>query len=553
MIISPNRTPRLLLGLLVFGLLALVPSIAQAGVFAGGGITFPTTATVGDKGLPASIAMTNNNTPSNAGDTNTVCNGGDPSPPCGSPERGITLVPSCKQVAGGLCTAAGADPGVFSVSPTASGRVGTACGGMVFSAAVVDSAFGTVSFTPQPVPTHVTLPAAGASCVIDFTFDVVKAPTGDADPVTPGIQTEQQAANTQFSGILNNEARGTSLGTTIVRATPSIVTAAPGTAVLGAGTLTDTATVKGLVSPQPGATIDFRLYGDSDTNCTGAPIFQSLAVPYPPSGGPVTSAGYVPPGLGTYRWIASYSGDANNSPVAGTCNEATETTAVTHRLPPPKIGLTKVATPLSEIAPGGTFTFTATVSNPSTTTPVTITKLVDNIYGDLATRPGSTCGALIGVTLAPGAASAPCSFTGLFNGVAGDSQTDQITVTGVNAGTTVTAVATATVVLTPPGGVAPIRVSGFPPCADTPFRLTITGIHIQSVTYYLEGKRIVTVTKHDSRGRFYLTIRPAGLSRGKLHHLLIVAAPVRHSGQPLRSFRRTFAVCAGFVVPRFTG
>ena len=57
------------------------------------------------------------------------------------------------------------------------------------------------------------------------------------------------------------------------------------------------------------------------------------------------------------------------------------------------------------------------MSNPSTTDPVKITSLVDNIYGDLATRPGSTCGALIGVTLAPGASSAPCTFTGPFTGV----------------------------------------------------------------------------------------------------------------------------------------
>jgi hypothetical protein len=533
--------------------MAMAPAVGQAGVFAGGGITFPTTATVGDTGLPASIAITNNNTPANAADTNTVCNAGDPSPPCGTPEQGITLVPSCKQVAGGLCTAAGADPGVFAISPTASGRPGTACAGTTFATAVVEPTFGMVRFTPQPAPTHVTLPGANASCTIDFTFDVVKSPTADADPSTPGIQTEQQAANTQFSGILNNEARGTSIGTTIVPATPSIVTSAPANGVLGVDVLTDTATVLGRISPAAGATIDFRLYGPADTTCSGPPVFQSLGVPYPATGGPVSSAPFTPVDLGSYRWIASYSGDANNAAVAGKCNEATETTSVTRLLAPPKIGLTKVASPLSKLAPGGAFTFTATVSNPSATTPVTITKLIDDIYGNLSTRAGSSCGKLIGVTLAPGATSAPCSFTGSFTGKAGDAQTDVITVTGINAGRTVTATARATVTLTPPGGIAPLRLSRLPACVDTAFRVYVTGLHIQRVSYYLEGKLITTVTKHDSRGRFALTINGRGLSRSRAHHVLIVAQPVAHSGQPVRMLRRSFAVCAGFVVPQFTG
>lgn len=129
----------------------------------------------------------------------------------------------------------------------------------------------------------------------------------------------------------------------------------------------------------------------------------------------------------------------------------------------PEMDVSKLANPLTQVAPGGTFTFTVAVSNPSTTRPVTITTLTDDIYGDLATRPGSTCGALIGVTLAPSATSASCSFTGPFTGKAGDSQTDTVTVTGQScpppphpemAGqasptpcTTVTATATATVTL----------------------------------------------------------------------------------------------------------
>ena len=140
---------------------------------------------------------------------------------------------------------------------------------------------------------------------------------------------------------------------------------------------------------------------------------------------------FVPTAPGTYRFVALYSGDANNAAAGPTpCNDPAESVVVGPR---PQIALTKVASPLTRPEPGGNFTFTVQVSNPSTVDPVTITSLVDNIYGDLATRAGSTCGALIGVTLAPGATSPPCTFTGPFTGHGGDSQTDTVTVTGVTA------------------------------------------------------------------------------------------------------------------------
>jgi hypothetical protein len=223
----------------------------------------------------------------------------------------------------------------------------------------------------------------------------------------------------------------------------------------------------------------------------------------------------------------------------------------------PQIGLTKTASPTSRVEPGGDFTFTATVSNPSATVPVTITKLVDNIYGDLATRPGSSCGSLIGVVLAPGATSAPCTFTGPFNGKGGASQTDVITVTGTGNGQTVTATAQATVTLTPvpagPAAVAPVVIQAPASCVATKFKVFVNGQKMASVIYYVDGKRIATVTKRDGLGHLSVTINPASLSKGKLHHLTAVVVPVLHSGQPVRTVRRTFAVCGKPTLPRFTG
>ncbi len=338
----------------VLGALVFAPGEARAAAGAGAGVMFPSTVTVGQTGLPASITLENRNTAPNAGDTNTVCNAGDPSPPCSSPERGIVLVPSCKQVTSGQCMTA--DPGVFQLSSTGSGRAGTSCEGTVFDIALVDPAFGTVGFTPRPTGAHVTL-GIGATCVIDFTFDVLRSPAGDQDPSTPGSQTAQTTDHTQVAGPFapgspSSLASATSSGTTVQRATPTIATSASANITLGAGRLTDKATVSGRVNPQAGATVDFRLYGPADATCSRTPVFQALDAPYPVAGGTVTSSPFTPTKAGTYRWIASYSGDADNAPVTGACNDINETTTVAPTPPPPSKPKPKPAPGKPKPAPG---------------------------------------------------------------------------------------------------------------------------------------------------------------------------------------------------------
>ncbi len=105
-------------------------------------------------------------------------------------------------------------------------------------------------------------------------------------------------------------------------ATPTITTQAV-TPVTVNGTITDNATVTGRVNPQAGGTVTFSLYGPNNATCTGAPIFTST-VALPTATNTVTSAAFTPTAAGTYRWIAAYSGDANNAPVTGACNDANE-------------------------------------------------------------------------------------------------------------------------------------------------------------------------------------------------------------------------------------
>lgn len=103
-----------------------------------------------------------------------------------------------------------------------------------------------------------------------------------------------------------------------------------------APTLTTTATPSGFVisdvahltgGNHPTGTIQFLLFGPDDATCGGLaiapePLFVDGNGDYP-------SGGITPPGLGTYRWTASYSGDAANDPAATSCNDANETSVAT--------------------------------------------------------------------------------------------------------------------------------------------------------------------------------------------------------------------------------
>ncbi len=231
---------------------------------------------------------------------------------------------------------------------------------MAFNVTLIDPVFGQLRFTPESGQ-HVVLPAPGSVCIIDFTFDVLKVATIDQNPQLPGQQTVQVVDNTQRDsvpdGTLTASGRGTSTGTTVAKASPTLATTAAPNLVLGAGTVADNVTVSGRVSPQQGATVDFRVYGPNDATCSGAPVFESLNLPYPVAGGPVVSAPFTPTSAGLYRWIASYSGDANNNPVSGACNDTNESTVVTPAAPT----IETVASPNISLG-GGLLADSATVS-----------------------------------------------------------------------------------------------------------------------------------------------------------------------------------------------
>lgn len=331
---SPGRTlasgRRGVLGALVAAI-ALVgaPPIAQAAVQGGALMATAASVTVGQAGVPVAITLTNQNTGADTGATNTVCNAGEAAPCLAAAENGITFLPSCATAPGGMCSAGAAEPGVFAVSSVATGRLGSACAGQAFQAALADAATGRVRFVPQPAGAHVLLPGTGAACVIDFTQSVLRLPAIDASPATPGIQTLQVVDHTQVSGA----ASGRGLASTIVdvhAATASLSTTASPSVALG-GLVTDQATVTGLVDPVASGTMTFTLYPPSaGPTCAGTPVFISAStVQVAGTTATATSAPYQPTVTGTYRWLARYDGDARNPPIAGVCGAAGQTVEIT--------------------------------------------------------------------------------------------------------------------------------------------------------------------------------------------------------------------------------
>ena len=117
---------------------------------------------------------------------------------------------------------------------------------------------------------------------------------------------------------------------TATPATPVIFTTpTPSTAVVGS-TLKDEVTLSTLVNPKTGTTagtITVELFTPSDTTCTGTATFTTVFKAATGNGTYTSPTGYVANVAGTWHWVASYSGDANNNPVASTC--ATEAVTVT--------------------------------------------------------------------------------------------------------------------------------------------------------------------------------------------------------------------------------
>jgi Bacterial Ig-like domain (group 3) len=158
---------------------------------------------------------------------------------------------------------------------------------------------------------------------------------------------------------------------TIAQVTPTIATT-PSAGGEDGTSITDTATVSGGFNPTGDVTFD--LFAPGDTTCTGTPVFTSTN---PLTAGSATSDPFPTVVVGTYEWVATYSGDANNTGVPSLCgdesviigqattslatqvNMAGTTTAVTSPIPlGSSVYDTATITHAHTITPTGTVTYT---------------------------------------------------------------------------------------------------------------------------------------------------------------------------------------------------
>ena len=94
--------------------------------------------------------------------------------------------------------------------------------------------------------------------------------------------------------------------------------------------ISDTATVTGLVSPLSTDTVTFNLYDNSTGS--GTPLYTSSPVTVSISGSTATatSPGYTTTGVGTEYWVATFNGDTNNAAVtSGTAAETVNVDTIT--------------------------------------------------------------------------------------------------------------------------------------------------------------------------------------------------------------------------------
>src|SRR5262249_39067193 len=191
----------------------------------------------------------------------------------------------------------------------------------------------TTGFTP---PGSITFNVfANAGCTGNPVFTSTASVTGNGNyqsgTFTPsGVGSYQFVAT--YSGDSNNKPFISACGATgetlvVLAASPTIITqVTPSTLTLNGPTTSafDTATLSsGFGTPQ--GTITFNVY-NANTVCSGSPLFTSTVSVN--GNGSYASTPFTPPGAGSYNWVATYSGDANNNAYTAACGANGETLAV---------------------------------------------------------------------------------------------------------------------------------------------------------------------------------------------------------------------------------
>ena len=203
-----------------------------------------------------------------------------------------------------------------------------------------------VSFSQNSGPTwNCSTPNAGSGGTVSCTNASVPSGSTSTFVITGHIPASANSGATydNFARVsatddINSENDSSEAAVTVVAAIPTLTTQASGSVMLG-GSIADTATLSG--SQAATGTIGFAAYGPDDSTC-GNPAFTSEVDVQ--GDGQYTSGAFTPTVAGTYRFIASYSGDFNNKTVATACGDANESVVVIGPTPTPTATATATAT-----------------------------------------------------------------------------------------------------------------------------------------------------------------------------------------------------------------
>jgi hypothetical protein len=227
-----------------------------------------------------------------------------------------------------LCSAtsaiAQATPGITSVATNAT-----------IGASVSDSATLAAAVAPTGTITFKAFGPENATCAGGAAFESSSVVNGNGN-YGSGTFTATTAGSYRwtvvYSGDTNNEAATSPCNapnetSTVAKATPAISTTATSGAI--GATIADSASISAGLAPT--GTITFKAFGPENATCTGAAAFEDTVTVN--GNGIYGSGNFSPATAGTYRWTASYSGDANNEAATSVCNAANETSTVSKVLP----------------------------------------------------------------------------------------------------------------------------------------------------------------------------------------------------------------------------
>ncbi|HEY1523309.1 MAG TPA: hypothetical protein VGF70_09895, partial [Solirubrobacteraceae bacterium] len=183
------------------------------------------------------------------------------------------------------------------------------------------SGAGTITFNLYP---------SGASCSGAPLFTSSVSTTGDgtysSGNTTQPVGTYQWQASfssSAISGIVSN-CTDANEKSTVTKANPTLTTQAHSATTVGSP-ISDTATLSGGSSPT--GSISWNVYASTDSTCQTALNTSPLTAAVSGNNS-YNSPTFTPTSAGSYKWVATYSGDANNTSASNSCTDPAEVSTV---------------------------------------------------------------------------------------------------------------------------------------------------------------------------------------------------------------------------------